>query len=84
VASAVRKRQGSPPGSGAVETRLGRYGSFLRRGGFCGRRFRQRNSLGTFALVIKVADPARVRLFAAGTKFSAHRNPLAYRDVRSE
>jgi hypothetical protein len=53
-------------------------------GGVRGRRSRLRNGLGTFALVVIVADPAQVRLFAVATKFGAHRNPLAYRDVRSE
>ncbi len=71
----VRKGKGIRPWpvSGAVGTRVGRDGSLLRRSGIRGRRFRLRNGLGTFALVVKVANPARVRLFAAGTKFSAHR-----------
>jgi len=43
-----------------------------------------RSGLGTLALVVKVADSTRVRLLAVGTKFSAHRIPLAYWDVRSE
>ena len=80
----VHKGKGSRPVSGAVDTWLGLDGSLLRRGGVRGRRFRLRNGLGTFALVVIVADPARVRLFAVGTKLRAHRNPLAYRDVRSE
>lgn len=80
IPTSVRKRKAA---SGAIETRLG-LGGFLRRGGVRGRRFRLRNGLGTFALVVIVAGPARVRLFAVGTKFRAHRNPLAYRDARSE
>ena len=63
------------PVSGAVDTRLGWDGSLFRRGGVRGRRFRLRSGLGTFALVVIVADPARVRLFAVATKFRAHRNP---------
>src|SRR5208282_3989440 len=47
--------------------------SLLRRSGVRARRFRLRNGLGTFALVVKVAGSPRVRLFAVGTKFSAHR-----------
>jgi hypothetical protein len=80
----VRKREGSQPFSGAVDTRLRLDGSLFRRGRVRGRRFRLRNGLSTFALVVIVADPARVRLFAVGTKFRAHQNPLAYREIRIE
>lgn len=52
---------------------MGRDGSLLRRSGVRALRFRFRSGLGTFALVVKVARPARVRLFAVGTKFGAHR-----------
>ncbi len=73
----VSKAEGSGPVSGAVDRRLRLRldGSFLRRCGLCGRRVRLRNRLGAFALVVKVTDPARVRLFAVGTEFSAHGIP---------
>ena len=76
-------RKGIRPVSGAVGTPVGRDGSLLRRRGVRGLCFRLRSGLGTFALVVIVAGPARVRLFALATKFGAHRNPLAYREVRS-
>jgi hypothetical protein len=58
----VRKEKGSRPVSGAVRYPAGRKPPSP--GGVRGRRFRLRNGLGTFALVVIVADPARVRLFA--------------------
>ena len=61
------------PASGAVGTRVGRDGSLLRCSGVHTLRFRFRSGLGTFALVVKVAEPARMRLLALATKFSAHR-----------
>jgi hypothetical protein len=69
----VRNGRGTQPVSGAVDARLGLDKRLLRRRGVRGRRFRLRNGLSTFALVVIIAGPARVRLFAAGTKFSAHR-----------
>jgi hypothetical protein len=72
MASPASERKGSRPASGAGATWLGLDGSLVRRGVVRSRRFRLRNSLGTFTLVVKVTDPARVRLFAVGTKFGAH------------
>src|SRR6266536_1091988 len=82
-AVASHRPKGKPAALGAVDTRRGVDGSLLRRDGLRGRHFRLRNGLGTLSLVVIVAGPARVRLLAAGTKFRAHRYPLAYWDVRS-
>ena len=81
MAFPVPERKGSGPASGAVDTWMGADGSLLCRDGVRGRGFCLRSGLGTFALVVIITDPARVRLFAVGTKIGAHRNSLANRDV---